>query len=168
MAYFDKETYERKAAWAEKHQWEEAQDALDEGLLNEDQVGALMDIASIRHNIHSMDVRHIMCSEAPEYLEFYNSYDKIRKLIDDNDLPAFKSKIDFDALPCDNDYFDDINGDKDNYKDYSDWYEHSGELDRLDDAREQYNEEIEDYLKMIDEKYGTGFCPTKFARSVLI
>jgi len=157
MAYFSKEIYDRKNGWAENNQWESAEKAFEKGLLDEEDVRVLTEIARIRHNIHSTDRTRLFNAECSDYEMFTSSYDRIRELIKGSALPEFKSTINMDSLPCSEDYW--LFDYDEDYDSYSDWFEVSGIFDDFCEKVEEYNKEIEDYLAGIDKKFGTSFCP---------
>lgn len=162
MAYFSKEIYERKAEYAINKQLDGVKDALEKGLLTEEQVEGLMRIAELRHRLHSMSELSIFNSGSQDSDTFADAIDHtIADIADEYDLPRFHTSINVVDIPSDFDYFE---VDDEGYGSLQEYIEDSGHFDELCEIKEKFNTEIEDYLKAIDNEYGTSFCPTGATR----
>ena len=157
-----KEMFYRKAEWAANHQIDAARHAIDEGSLNEEQINVLMEVASIRHKLHSMSASEVYNAESPAHDEFMRRIDpdgeeSIKELVAGCGLPAFDpvSRTEFAEIPNSLDYDFDNEG----FDSYEEYLNNTPYLDRLAELMERFNKAIEDYLASIDAEYGTGFCP---------
>ena len=162
----NKNIYNKKSVWAANNQINNAKDALEQNKLTEEQIDALMEIASIRHKLHCFTIDQIYNSESSQHEEFIKqieseAYDSIAMIAEENNLPAFTTSIDSADIPSDFDYY---YVDNEGYSSLSDYLENTDYLKTLSKIKETFNKEIEDYLADIDKKYGTSFCPSGHTR----
>ena len=179
MSVLDKDAYFRKQMYAErkrKEDWDRQLSLAAEGkkALTEEQMEILEKITSYRHDLHSTSAEEIFKIEAQksESLEYFTndiepSY--VNNELKEVGLPTIK------GLP---DYVDDLINSLDydmaieekeeerelKEEERNELYEHY--LSKLIEQLGEINSIIEDYLRKIDEEYGTQYCPTGFARLV--
>lgn len=160
-----KDRYFRKELYAARKHNEVAKDAISRGVLNEDQTDAIGRIASLRHKIHSFKPSDLSDYRTNEAETFYNLQDSINEILADSNLPGLYIQTNLDDLPTLDDY-DYVLSDeeKEQYMSAYDWAYQNGVYEQISDAKEQVNDEIEKWLRMIDKKYGTSFAPTGYAR----
>lgn len=153
MAYLSKEAYERKQAYADRRMRENREIET----LTEEQHDVLSWLCSIRHKIHSMNTEHLFCSQSSDYdnwryIDTFYYDNEIMTELNSVNLPKWEWNFDSSSVTTDAD--EDINIDE-VWNDAI--YEISGIIER-------WNESIEDYLRKIDEQYGTSYCPTGRSR----
>lgn len=177
MAYLDKDAYFGKQLYAERKMAKNAE--ID--TLTEEQHEVLAELCRIRHEFHSTDSDKYFNSESQYNLEevFSPKGDSIYSQLEEVDLPSL-SELDFDELPSSSEW-DWLDEDEQQewenkaeelnkketghfiYTGYELWKEEV--MENFDKFLSDYNEVIEDYLRKIDEKYGTEYCPTGIARN---
>ena len=175
MAHFTKEEYEYKREYAENRFDENAQIAQEKGMTDE-QVDAIAIICRIRHDIHSGD-RMSMFFNTSDSLE---KAEDIEELIAETELPSIEwahnyiidcvSIIDYDELmAADEKEKWEAKAEKMGYQTGVDcWMNQTDVYDDFYEMVEDFNSDIEKWLKIIDNQYGTSFCPTGIARRKLI
>lgn len=154
MAYLSKEAYERKQAYADKRMRENKKVET----LTEEQHETLAWICSIRHEIHSGNMeRHLFCSQSADY----EKWEYIDTVVYDNPIHTaiYESKLPewdwhFNCLDVVTDADEDI--------DISEVYDSA--IYEIADIIDRWNTSIENYLRAIDKKYGTDYCPTGKSR----
>ena len=174
-AYFDKEVYERKNAWAAKHQVQNARITT----LTPEQHEVLSRLCSLRHDLHSMSEDKIFNDDSQESKEFWGyvdtfNYDPpaLTTMLTEVGLPPLDWEADitdYDTSDFFNDYEviaddgtvypADLDIDDDLY-----WEKRSVCVWRLGELKEQFNRAIENYLRKIDDKQGTEYAPTGKSR----
>lgn len=119
--------------------------------LNDNQYNLLINIAKMRHEIHS-NPKQLYNSESSNYKEYSNWLDEINNKLTKNKLPKIKWSVDLDALPNSIDRYENIisNTDEAEEKNLSLFYSEHNKI----------NEDIENYLGKIDKKYKSNFKPT--------
>lgn len=165
MAFKDKEQYFRDLQNAGRRMADRIDSAKEKGL-TEEQAGALNNVCSLRHELHtSMDEICISDNSGVKkqlveanielkrlglpYMEFIPVYPE-----DYIDIDTFEEAMQFDEFPNEDDY-ESSEEYSDAVADYRDQ-----EVDRIHDELNELHNKIEKYLGEIDEKFGTSFCPT--------
>ena len=165
-----KQMYERKQSYVENLMSKNAR--VD--TLTEEQHNALESLCTKRHEFHS-STKKMFYSEVPQY-EYWNWFDgEINDELSKAGLPT----IDFPdttEIPCDADY--ELLSDEEQEEwerkvqtsnhltsGFAAWFEYSDVYDEYCDICESINKQIEDYLRAIDEEYGTHYAPTGCARN---
>lgn len=163
MAYLNKEQYEyrREAAAARNAKNESV--AVENGM-TEQQADLISRLCSLRHELHcSMDDIVKGNDGARDICKAFASLeDKMEK----SGLPEFgvsgqlEDMDDMDGLTYY--YGEDVPEDHDS-DEFKEWY--NREYKRVYDELSELHDSIEKYLKEIDEKYKTSFCPTGALRN---
>lgn len=125
--------------------------------LTEEQHEALAELCKIRHEIHS-NVKSVIISDDENYkARLINVNIKLEEL----GLPYMKfipcgegDYIDIDTIDGLYEYGEPPEDDEEKQEWYDDNYH------RISEELEKLNENIEKYLKVIDDKYSTNYCPT--------
>lgn len=188
MGYVSKEGYFKKQLYAERKMDEQKFNTN----LSEEQHEIIADLCSIRHKFHTMDARKLFNTNSTAFTELSElfGFDKAGDLEENSIYNRLKS-LDLPELPIldiyelpDDMLWDLELTDEERYEwekkaekynsenpngifkhtGYSLWEEESGYISKLWDMLEDYNNIIERYLKAIDEKYGTNYCPTGSTR----
>lgn len=152
MAYLTKEQYERRAENAAIRMAKNAQISS----LTEEQHEALKELCYRRHEMHSnMD----SCTISSE--------NRIMAKLAKAGVMLAQAGIPCQALPSDEaDYIDidsiedlyEIDDDPEDDDERREWY--ADNYSRIMSELSELNEQIEDYLRTIDEQHGTSYCPT--------
>ena len=167
MGFLDKEAYERKREWAAKRMEENTEIET----LNEEQHEILAKLCQLRHELHTNWDS-----------VFNNNYDDVNYFCDDIDdnisdqlasvgLPRLKllssQKLvtvdDFDLLMDDElQEYEEI-AENSNYDSaYDAWRE--DEYEKCCGWLNETNNNVESYLKAIDDEHGTSYCPSGSTR----
>ena len=143
MAYLDKEAYERKNEYAAKRM---IKNSLVETLTPK-QHEVLASICQMRHKIHTHQ-EALFFSESSEHTLFWAWIDyEINAMLSEVNLPEMKFNNSDDTYITDSTYeLDELTYDE-GYK-------------MMIEYAEKVNHTIENYLKKIDEKHETEYCPT--------
>ncbi len=122
--------------------------------LTEVQHDLIEEICTIRHEIHC-DQDSVFNTESSSHNKFINFLDNINLKLKKVELNIINFNIDFEMLITDFDYYE------------------MESFDSIEDAKEKSSEEctainndIELFLKNIDKKHGTNYCPTGSLRIV--
>jgi hypothetical protein len=150
MGKLNKNIYEMKEQYAIHNMDQNKKIGILYGL-NENQCNTLDNLCSVRHEMHS-NQEDFFIEESPNNSKFYNY---IESEINEMLKEARLSVIDFDKIDMlfDTDYY--VEADTDEYIEA---------YNTAIDTAEQINTTIEQYLKNIDVKYCTSYCPTGIAR----
>lgn len=167
--------YEGKARYAQRKAADNAEKAAYAGLTDE-QIEALEELTAFRHWLHcnSESAANAESPEAPrinkECSEYYD--DGIREKVKALFIVAPFERCDWDSSEYWSTFDDDEKRDflkeegsdlePDDDDAYLVWWDHC-----VTDAvrtLEKVNDQIESFLKMIDERYGTNYCPTGRSR----
>lgn len=176
---------EARQGYIDKRNKENEEIALEKGL-TEEQISAIEDICRLRHDIHTTDWDDVYYTEKYSSDTIDNALTKINELIEEADLPKLgitKDTYDDDWL-LDFQWFED----SEDYLEYMErarkevdngfvlgrdsffpldtiddlalslWLEHVSEVNSA--IIEEINDKIEEWLRAIDEKYGTHYEPT--------
>lgn len=149
-----KEMFERKKAYSNRRMKENSE--ID--TLTEEEHDLLAELCTMRHEMHSCgESMYIEINDLNKY--FTDLEIKIKDEIlnvDCTDMEfydGFLFDMEEESVEIDSDEYEE------RYKDSIElYYEQKGNL----------NDEIERFLKKIDEKYQTNYCPTRIARSNLV
>lgn len=128
-----------------------------DGVLTEDQINAIESLCSFRHRLHISAEKLYLdeYSDASFYTEEISEYGD-----DIEGTQRYTIQKLFGVYPFDRiEYFTEIDEDLNEENMSRDDME-SENLDRI----EKLNDQIEEFLKNIDDKYGTDYCPTGKAR----
>ena len=155
MGILSKSDYERRMRNVDRRNTENA-DILEEQGFETDQIRALEDLCSIRHELHTFGAEtlwNVECGSHDRFRDWLNG--GIQEMLEDagfdNDL-----LFDTDDLPASNDdEFMDID-------DFDVYYEESIEV--LSDFIDDVNRKIEKWLRKFDKQYGTHYAPTGLQR----
>lgn len=153
MAYLNKKQYDYRRESAAKRMQENKE--ID--TLTEDQHDILSELCKIRHKIHS-DKKNVIISDDENYkAKLIRINIKLMEL----ELPYMEfipcgegDYIDIDTIDGLYEY-DEVPEDDEERKE---WYDNN--YWRISEELEKLNSQIEKYLKGIDEKYNTNYCPT--------
>ena len=155
MAYLNKEVYERKEAYTNKRM---LQNAENENLSSE-QHEVLAWLCSKRHEVHT-NQEDFFYSESPNCTEYWDLIDDgcsngtIRDKLQSVNLPDLKWSFSID------DYMNDALCSEFGYSEE----EIEAELESCIEMAGKFNNDIEKYLREIDKKYGTNYCPSGAGR----
>ncbi len=178
-------TNEARQGYIDKRNKEIKKIALEKGL-TEEQISAIEDICRLRHDIHTTSWEDVYNSESPEHDTVNDTLIAINELISANNLPS----LDIDEYTYSEDWALDIdwyeigevqpeyyekarnkidNGfvlgqgglypinDIDELANHL-WLEHACKVNSA--IIEKINNKIEEWLRAIDEEYGTYYAPT--------
>ena len=165
MAHFDKETYEKKEEWAVSHNKEQSEIAIANGM-TEEQAAAMEQLCKDRHYLHT-HASDLFISESSDHLTIckmldteYESESNIHNYLTKAGL---SNNLSFDTISLDDNSTYDVD------QDFNDDDEREEArikaLENSADFMEKVNDKIEQFMRAIDEKYGTQYCPTGIARS---
>lgn len=181
MSYLNKDAYINKQNWAHRKNAETSAEAVGSGSLTEEQTEVIERICEIRHIMHCMSEQAVFNRESADFTEFRDLFEEISKLIEDLNLIPF-STIDIDEMPDSSDYDycldDEERAEWDQkaeaankarkgvlkHTGFSFWIENSTEFTDFCKMKEQINNDVERWLKAIDNMYGTDYCPTGATR----
>ena len=161
MAYFTKEIYERKESYAARKMRE---NCAIENELTEDQKDVIVEICSIRHRVHSDPeaAKALFYTGFATHNEYWNLVDTeieenyLHKIIDKAGLPPLHWKCN-----CMDYLWDELTWEMGRILEPEDIFD---EVMKLSFLLDKWNSAIEDWLREIDEKNGTSFCPTGMSR----
>lgn len=166
--------YLRKQLYAENKVRNSSKDAIERGVLTEEQTEALEAICKLRHDAHSTDPLDILAFGTSNSEKFLNTIDEINEMVSANNLPNIKWNIDLDTVPTEIDYYELLDdeereeyedrGRKEGLSGYEQWLKEEEIIEDVVKKKEQLNSDIEKWLNMVDKKYGTNYSPTGFAR----
>lgn len=159
---FTKDVYADKAAYAARRMAENAEIKT----LSDEQHDALARLCEIRHWIHSTDEMKLFNAESSEATEFSGYLKEIEDgLLWEVGLPSLET-IDFYSLPTSSDfellYTEEERQEYGN--DFDRWLNEGSEFSEFCDMIHHLNNDIERYLKAIDNEHGTHYCPTGLSR----
>lgn len=163
MAYLNKEQYEYRREAAATRNLKNEQTAIENGM-TENQADLISRLCSLRHEYHCNLTAYIKDSESRE--DIRRNFARIEEEISKEGLPELDIVNTFDEVD-DMDgliyyYGDDVPEDHDS-EEFKSWY--NEEYSRVYGELSDINNSIELYLKNIDEKYKTSFCPTGALRA---
>lgn len=125
--------------------------------LNKDQHNALANLCKARHELHS-NIENVIKSDL---LDYKQNIVYANVLINESGIESMNfvgtdtsDYIDIDSVEEAKE-FDEVDIDD---EDYQEWYDYT--YNRIYQELENFNKNIEDYLKKIDEKYLTNYAPT--------
>lgn len=152
MAYLSKSKYEKRAENAAIRMANNAQISS----LTDEQHEALKELSSRRHEMHANMDSCVISRE-----------NNIMTSLEKSGVMLAQAGIPCPALPSDEVNYIDID-DIDSLYEYDDvpeddeerqeWYDDN--YSRIISELSELNEQIEDYLRSIDEQHGTSYCPT--------
>ena len=159
MAQLNKEAYEGKREWAAKIMAANR----EKETLTEDQCDAIEELCSFRHELHC-NQKALFHTGSSDYSQYWDNIGYCGHESDINEalrkagLPIIFNHEE-DVLPTDDDV------DSDEYETDDDYQEEYDELLREVLAfASGVNKEIENYLRAIDEEYGTEYAPSGATR----
>ena len=157
MDYIErKQMYEGKARYVERKNAENEEIGLENGL-TEEQIKVIEELCAFRHKLHcNQDVLYYSEKSDHDYFENMLNND-IYEMLKRVNLPYQTMIFNTDDLEDDNVCFD---------LDYTHEDMENALLECLEFAT-RVNNKIEDYLRAIDKKYKTQFCPTGKSRLYL-
>lgn len=163
MAYLNKEQYEYRREVAATRNLKNEQTAIENGM-TENQADLISRLCSLRHEYHCNLAAYTKDSESRE--DIRRNFARIEEEISKEGLPELDIVNTFDEVD-DMDgliyyYGDDVPEDHDSAE-FQEWYKE--EYSRIYDELSNVNDTIEKYLKKIDDKYKTSFCPTGALRA---
>ncbi|WP_278778248.1 hypothetical protein [Leyella stercorea] len=163
MAYLNKEQYEYRREAAATRNVKNEQTAIENGM-TENQADLISRLCSLRHEYHCNLAAYTKDSESRE--DIRRNFARIEEEISKEGLPELDIANTFDEVD-DMDgliyyYGDDVPEDHDSAE-FQEWYKE--EYSRIYDELSDVNDTIEKYLKKIDDKYKTSFCPTGALRA---
>lgn len=163
MAYLNKEQYEYRREVAATRNLKNEQTAIENGM-TENQPDLISRLCSLRHEYHCNLAAYTKDSESRE--DIRRNFARIEEEISKEGLPELDIVNTFDEVD-DMDgliyyYGDDVPEDHDSAE-FQEWYKE--EYSRIYDELSNVNDTIEKYLKKIDDKYKTSFCPTGALRA---
>lgn len=163
MAYLNKEQYEYRREAAATRNLKNEQTAIENGM-TENQADLISRLCSLRHEYHCNLAAYTKDSESRE--DIRRNFARIEEEISKEELPELDIANTFDEVD-DMDgliyyYGDDVPEDHDSAE-FQEWYKE--EYSRIYDELSDVNDTIEKYLKKIDDKYKTSFCPTGALRA---
>lgn len=163
MAYLNKEQYEYRREAAATRNLKNEQTAIENGM-TENQADLISRLCSLRHEYHCNLAAYTKDSESRE--DIRRNFARIEEEISKEGLPELDIANTFDEVD-DMDgliyyYGDDVPEDHDSAE-FQEWYKE--EYSRIYDELSDVNDTIEKYLKKIDDKYKTSFCPTGALRA---
>lgn len=154
MDYIErKQMYDRKANYVRAKNATNKDIALENGLTDE-QIEVIEELCAFRHELH--------CNQEALYYSEYGNHNYFESMLN-NDIYEMLEKVN---LPYQNMIFstDDLEDENVCFDlDYTDEEKENALQECLEFAT-RVNNKIEDYLRNIDKKYGTSYCPTGFAR----
>lgn len=158
MAYYSKEIYRGKKAWAENHALQQMPVAIRNGMASQ-QAAAMMRLSKDRHFIHvNSDALFRTSSRESDriyILVHHEIHDYLEQVGLQNDLIMDTSNLDDDKSFC--------IGKK--YKDAEEYAEaYCNARDRNIAEIEKFNLRIEKFMRKIDEQYGTSYSPSRMKR----
>lgn len=160
MAYLTKEQYERRSWNAGKRTLDNQTLAVENGM-TEEQAEFIGELCSLRHELHC-NIDHLVSGpdcDIARSLVLLNKKIKESGIKHMTFIPSeHDDYIDIDDIYSMGEWCDDIPDRDEDEEAYREWYNTTYE-----DLYEQWSDihtKIEEYLKDIDEKYGTSFCPT--------
>lgn len=133
MSYFDENDNKRVEIPSEPIR-EKADNAVENGSLDEDQANALTEMMIIKLDLEALSADDIAVKQSTDAAYFYSSQEVIIDMLDEAELPEFNSAIRLRVIEME---------------------DHTAE--ELDTFRHQFVEDLNEYFTMIDEEYGTGF-----------
>lgn len=163
MAYLNKEQYEYRREAAATRNLKNEQTAIENGM-TENQADLISRLCSLRHEYHCNLAAYTKDSESRE--DIRRNFARIEEEISKEGLPELDIVNTFDEVD-DMDglifyYGEDVPEDHDSAE-FQEWYKE--EYSRIYDELSDVNDTIEKYLKKIDDKYKTSFCPTGTLRA---
>ena len=154
MGVLTKEDYERRQRNVDRRNADNA-DILEEQGFDEEQISALEELCSIRHELHTFGVDVLWNIEHTDHDKyFYWLFGDGRSIYEMLNNAGFDNELRFkvDALPSSqDDEFMEI-------EDFDKYYEESVEV--ISDFLDDVNQKIEEWLRDFDEKHGTHYAPT--------
>lgn len=161
MAFLKKEQYEyRREAAAERNMRNELK-AVDNGMTAK-QAELISELCSLRHKLHCSMDSIVKDNDGDIYKRFVS----LEERMEESGLPelggsrTLEEMDDMDGLIFY--YGEDVPQDHDSAE-FQEWYKE--EYSRIYDELSDVNDTIEKYLKKIDDKYKTSFCPTGTLRA---
>jgi hypothetical protein len=159
MGMLNKEQYEYRRESAARRAYDNKTSC---DSLTEEQHDLLAEICSMRHEIH--------CNQSSLYNTGSGSYSEYWHWLSDaaDDGEDINSKLkragmktiewstNMEEAECDNDRYDGIIDDTDEADEEN--------RDSFYERMESINNDIEAYLRIVDEKHGTDYCPSGFLR----
>lgn len=163
MAFLKKEQYEYRREAAATRNLKNEQTAIENGM-TENQADLISRLCSLRHEYHCNLAAYTKDSESRE--DIRRNFARIEEEISKEGLPELDIVNTFDEVD-DMDglifyYGEDVPEDHDSAE-FQEWYKE--EYSRIYDELSDVNDTIEKYLKKIDDKYKTSFCPTGTLRA---
>jgi len=128
--------------------------------LSDEQHDLMSEICSMRHEIHSNQdsLYNTESGSFKKYFDWLNdeSDECINGKLKNSGLPIMEWSIDIICMPCDNDRYEGVidNTDEAEEENRDEFYEQCNVI----------NNDIENYLRNIDDKHGTNYCPSGFLR----
>lgn len=158
MSYLNKEQYEYRREAAAARNAKNESIAVENGM-TEQQADLISRLCSLRHELHcSMDDIVKGCDDKSNIRARFASLEERMEEIGLPELGISNSLADLDDMDgLIYDYGEDVPEDHDS-DEFKAWY--SEEYQRIYGELSDIHDSIEKYLKEIDAKYKTSFCPT--------
>lgn len=163
MAYLNKEQYEYRREAAAARNVKNEKIAVDNGM-TEQQADLISRLCSLRHELHCSMDDIVKGNDVAE--DIRERFASLEDKMEESGLPEFgvsgwlEDLDDMDGLMYY--YGEDVPEDHDS-DEFKDWY--NEEYQRIYNELSNIHDSIEHYLKEIDEKYKTSFCPTGALRN---
>jgi len=156
-AYLNKDIYDRKREYAATRMIKNKENAS----LTDEQHDALINLCTVRHRLHT-NMDKVVKSDnegIKNKLILANIQLNENKITPMDFIPLDTSDyIDIDTI----DLLYEIEQIPENEEEKQEWYDDN--YYRIYNELSNLNNKIEEYLKKIDEKYGTNYCPTGLSR----
>lgn len=169
MAYFTRDAYDRKAAYAARKFSENAEIAKRNGM-TETEIDAIHLLTSIRHEIHSANRESMYNCNSSDFGKLDKAIEEINIALFDSGLPQITWSFNTDPgdMPSSADYFEIYRVNTNDPMNYSEWFESDeGTFDEFCEIVEKFDSDILKYLLKIDHQYDTNFSPSLIARGQL-
>ena len=163
MAYLNKEQYEYRREAAAARNVKNEKIAVDNGM-TEQQADLISRLCSLRHELHCSMDDIVKGNDVAE--DIRERFASLEDKMEESGLPEFgvsgwlEDLDDMDGLMY---YYGEGVPEAHDSDEFKEWY--NNEYKRVYDELSELHDSIEKYLKEIDEKYKTSFCPTGALRN---
>lgn len=163
MAYLNKEQYEYRREAAAARNVKNEKIAVDNGM-TEQQADLISRLCSLRHELHCSMDDIVKGNDVAE--DIRERFASLEDKMEESGLPEFgvsgwlEDLDDMDGLMY---YYGEGVPEDHDSDEFKEWY--NNEYKRVYDELSELHDSIEKYLKEIDEKYKTSFCPTGALRN---
>ena len=162
MAYLTKEEYERRNKNAAKKM--AANKEIAQGRLSDEQCELLEQLCKLRHEIHCLGASELFNSES-------NKSDTMNEIDGEHLIYEVKKSfpqasiiqdIEISEIPSDMDWYEGLIDQEEYEEDFENYRQES--LEYLTNILHRWNEQVEEFLGIIDEEFGTSYRPTGWQR----